>query len=540
MEKTTTSITPGFDRGQTVKDIFGLQQPYLNKIETAEKNVIAADADLLRATEEQKRNLAKERTAVQQTAAAQEKTANEEYKRQKAAEPIPAFVPTKDSAEDLAKLFSFIGVAGTLVGRGAGKQSAMGAMSAMTGMMEGWQKGRMDLYNQEKTKFDKDFSRVQKIHQDLAKELDTAVRTIATNRDLGLKIAEEAALNAGSDVLLAKIRKGELIGARDMAVRTADAFKESMKQTQAREDKFITAQAQIAAARERAAGGGATGAGWKTYETKDGKIIRYNSRTNQIEGGDISELVGSKPIGASQKTSGGAANDRYAFNITESFAQAATDLLNVSQMPGNTVLGVFAGMTGQTGDTLIKSLQNALARQVTNEDSRLMQQIVAGLDQNMARALGGGYATSTSKGLIQAYKEQVAQVGDSPLAQAMFLSRMKQELEILAKAFKSHPGAREGYVSDMKEYVSELNKSIPFNVSDVIAANRGKKQTVTDKFSYLAQKPVSMRLPEEGEPVRQSRPAPAPAPAPAVKPVSTWTESDESRLRELENKLGTK
>jgi len=316
MAETTTSITPGFDRGQTVKDIFGLQTPYLEKIEKAGKDVIAADADLLRATEEQKRNLAKERTAVQRTAAEQEKTANEEYKRQKAAEPIPAFVPTKDSAEDLAKLFSFIGVAGTLVGRGAGKQSAMGAMSAMTGMMEGWQKGRMDLYNQEKTKFDKDFARVQKIHQDLAKELDTAVKTIATNRDLGLKIAEEAALNAGSDVLLAKIRKGELIGARDMAVKTADAFKESVKQSLAREDKFITAKAQVDAARERATGGGTSAAGWKLYQTRDGKIVRYNSRSNEIEGGNLSELVGATPVGTNP-TSAGAGNDRYAFNINE-------------------------------------------------------------------------------------------------------------------------------------------------------------------------------------------------------------------------------
>ena len=254
MEEKTTSITPGFDRGQTIKDIFGLQTPYLEKIEKSQQDVIKAEADVLRATEAQKTNLARERTSVQRTAAEQERTANEEYKRQKAAEPIPAFVPTKDSAEDLAKLFSFIGVAGTLVGRGAGKQSAMGAMSAMTGMMEGWQKGRMDLYNQEKTKFDKDFARVQKIHQDLAKELDTAVKTIATNRDLGLKIAEEAALNAGSDVLLAKIRKGEFIGARDMAVKTLEGFSKAVEQTLAREDKYIAGQAAERAAAARATG----------------------------------------------------------------------------------------------------------------------------------------------------------------------------------------------------------------------------------------------------------------------------------------------
>jgi len=254
MEEKTTSITPGFDRGQTIESIFGLQKPYLEEIGKAEKKVIEADANLLRATEEQKRNLAKERTAVEKRASEAQTTATAEYKRQKEAEPIPAFVPTRDSAEDLAKLFSFIGVAGTIVSRGAGKQAAMGAMSAMTGMMEGWQKGRMDLYNQEKTKFDKDFARVQKIHQDLAKELDTAVKTIATDRELGIRIAEEAALNAGSDVLFAKIQRGEFIGARDMAVRTVDAFKKSVEQSLAREDRYIAGQAAERAAAARATG----------------------------------------------------------------------------------------------------------------------------------------------------------------------------------------------------------------------------------------------------------------------------------------------
>lgn len=271
MEEKTTSITPGFDRGQTIESIFGLQKPYLEEIEKAEKKVIEADANLLRATEAQKTNLARERTSVQRTAAEQERIANEEYKRQKAAEPIPAFVPTRDSAEDLAKLFSFIGVAGTIVSRGAGKQAAMGAMSAMTGMMEGWQKGRMDLYNQEKTKFDKDFARVQKIHQDLAKELDTAVKTIATDRELGIRIAEEAALNAGSDVLLAKINRGEFIGARDMVVRTADAFKEVVKQSLVREDRFITAKAQVDAAQARA--GVVKPTKPDVWVTKEGKFV---------------------------------------------------------------------------------------------------------------------------------------------------------------------------------------------------------------------------------------------------------------------------
>jgi hypothetical protein len=192
-------------------------------------------------------------------------------------------------------------------------------------------------------------------------------------------------------------------------------------------------------------------------------------------------------------------------------------------------------MTGQSGDTILKSLSNNFARAVTKEDSRLMQQIVSGLDQNMARALGGGYANSSAKAIVNAYKEQVAQFGDSAAAQAMFLARMKQELEVLSKAFKNHPGANEGYVNDMKEYVDSLNQAIPFNVQQVIAANRGNQRTISQKFQSLSQQPSAIRLPQTGVPA-----APAATRPPAAQETG-WSNADEERLRELEEKArGTK
>lgn len=468
----------------------------------------------------------------------EQQTAQKEYKQLLEQNALPAFVPTKDSGMDLAKLMSSMAVMGTLMGRNGSGQSAINAMAAMKGMMTGWQEGRQDLYKKESDEFNKNYNRMLKIHGEFRQEMEDAIKLASTNKELSEAKAHEAAVKLGSPIVMHQVREGNFKAAiesvkamdkltADMQKNVAKLLSDAKKRETDLEVARIRAQGAVNVAQQRVVGSAAN-KGWKTYETKSGKIIRYNSETGDIEGGDFGELVGAKLLGATQKTSGGAANDRYAFNITESFSQAATDLLNISQMPGNTVLGVFAGMTGQTGDTLIKSLTNTFSRQLTKEDSRLMQQIVAGLDQNMARALGGGYATSTSKGLIQAYKEQVAQFGDSPLAQAMFLSRMKQELEILARAFEKHPGAKEGYVSDMKEYVSELNKSIPFNVSDVIAANRGQKQTVTDKFSYLAQKPVSMKLPEEGEPVKQFKPATAPAAT--SKPQGSGTKEDPIKL----------
>ena len=70
------------------------------------------------------------------------------------------FVPTKDTAQDIAGLFSLVNVIGMAMG-GGGKQSAQQAMYAMNGMLEGYQKGRGDLYKKEKESFDKNFKAMQ-------------------------------------------------------------------------------------------------------------------------------------------------------------------------------------------------------------------------------------------------------------------------------------------------------------------------------------------------------------------------------------------
>ena len=63
------------------------------------------------------------------------------------------FIPTQDNAQDLAGLFSLVSVIGMAMGRG-GKGDAVQAMNAMNGMLEGYQKGRGDLYKKEKDTFE--------------------------------------------------------------------------------------------------------------------------------------------------------------------------------------------------------------------------------------------------------------------------------------------------------------------------------------------------------------------------------------------------
>jgi hypothetical protein len=176
---------------------------------------------------------------------------------------------------------------------------------------------------------------------------------------------------------------------------------------------------------------------------------------------------------------GGGLNARFAFNISEAAQQAGQDLLNITQMPKGTVLGTFSDMTGLGGDSMSKALRNTFTRKITSQEARQFQILVSGFENNMSRALGGGYANSGAKGAVEAYKQQVARAGDEPMAMATFLARSKQELEILNRQFKTHPGANEGEITQLDEMMAQINKSVPFSVQDVLKATGKGRDTVS-------------------------------------------------------------
>lgn len=123
-----------------------------------------------------------------------------------------AFIPTKTTAQDVATLFSLAGIVGMAIGAG-GKGSAFNVMSAMNGMMEGYQKGRVDLYKREKDIFEKNLKVLQGKVTLLQSELQEALQTYKTNRELGEQQAEIAFAKAGADIGAQALRKQGLVRA---------------------------------------------------------------------------------------------------------------------------------------------------------------------------------------------------------------------------------------------------------------------------------------------------------------------------------------
>jgi hypothetical protein len=115
-----------------------------------------------------------------------------------------AFVPTKETTQDLAGIFSLMSIVGMVVGKG----NAQLAMSSMNGMLEGYQKGRADLYKKEQVEFDKNFKAMQSKIATLEKELSEAMELKKLDREQG-ELQITMALAKADSPVLREMRKNQ-------------------------------------------------------------------------------------------------------------------------------------------------------------------------------------------------------------------------------------------------------------------------------------------------------------------------------------------
>ena len=150
-------------------------EPYLDKIGkgmSAEQD-IAIGKDIQLAESEAARNSLKAEAFKQEVKTIRESKEYNDYEKVINEISKQEFIPTKETAQDLAQLFTFVGLVGFGIGAG-GKGNAQAAMAAMTGMLEGHIQGNEDKYKREKDIFETNM----KTLKDKATYLDAKLKKI--------------------------------------------------------------------------------------------------------------------------------------------------------------------------------------------------------------------------------------------------------------------------------------------------------------------------------------------------------------------------
>lgn len=190
--------------GEAAKTLTGMQQypVYIKPFQEALQQSSEARGELAGL----EKGMQTERTAARETARA---GVEERFAKQVAEAPQKEllagvsekmetpFVPTKETAGDMAQLFALVNIAGFALGAG-GKRNSQAALAGMNGMLEGYQKGRMDLYKREKDLFDTNLKQLKMRYDTLDRQLKDALETYKTDKEAGLRQADMAYAQAGA------------------------------------------------------------------------------------------------------------------------------------------------------------------------------------------------------------------------------------------------------------------------------------------------------------------------------------------------------
>jgi hypothetical protein len=343
----------------------GIQQPYMQRKAELQPQIAKAEGDIAKATQAQSQVLATGKQKAQEDLFKAEKQAKEDYQKKLEVEPLPAFIPTKDTANDIAGLFSVISVIGMVVG-GGGKMAGQRAMGAMDGMLKGYRQGRMDLYKQQRNEFDANFKTMIQKHQEFRKEMEDAVKLASTNKEAGMAAAELAASKAGSDIVKAQLRKGDLMGAYKLVDESQKGAESALKMEQkARQDELAEkARKEEAAQRER----------------------QHKERMAQTERLAVAKA---EAKGLKQIQPRSATNERYANSVYRSSNEVLLSMELIEQIGLTTGGGALGGVVGK--GTIPSEVQRQIGQYFTQEQQRNYNTAMSGVALEMAYVLNGGY-----------------------------------------------------------------------------------------------------------------------------------------------------
>lgn len=380
-----------------------------------------------------------------------------------------AFVPTQDTAQNLAVLFSLISVVGMVVG----KDNSQLAMSAMNGMLEGYQKGRADLYKKEKDIFDKNFKAMQTKITTLEKELTEA---------MDVKKYDAQAREQRITVALARAENPPLLKALKDKVGNV-AVLNAVRGVRKDVDTLVNLQNNLQSKADARADAAAARAQQERIARENRLAADERARLAREQNKQLAELRASQPGRQGQNAL------TFASRVYGNIENATNDLVNLTNLPAVAESPIFAGMIGADRDTVLRNITAFAARKVTDKDQRAFEQIANSLDAALARLEAQGLANGSTRAAIASFSAIKPREGDDAINMAIYLARVKQEIETGIKVHAEMPGATPGQKQNNLKNIERINRTVPFSVEDTLNVLKANRKPLGKKMEQLLTQP---------------------------------------------------
>jgi len=161
----------------------------------------------------------------------------------------PHLEPTKENFQDFATMFSVLSALTFAVG-GKGRGAGMSAMSALNGALDGYNKGRKDVFDRNMKEFEKQMQSYKNLSEETYRKLKMSLDAGGLSTEAGRALAKEVELT-DQGVAAAQLRAGNTKAAlqnAEMAVKQAEKLellyeKAKDKQQKASQQQFILQRA---------------------------------------------------------------------------------------------------------------------------------------------------------------------------------------------------------------------------------------------------------------------------------------------------------
>jgi hypothetical protein len=219
----------------------------------------------------------------------------------------------------------------------------------------------------------------------------------------------------------------------------------------------------------------------------NGKMYSFNPETNEFSPVAL-------PAGVESVSKPGARAGQnaltFASRVYGNIENSAQDSKNIISLPATAQLPVLSGLLNVEKDTALKSIESMAARTITSPENRAFQQVSDQLGAALSRMEAQGLASGATKANVASFNSLRPAAGDNAVNMAIYLARVKQEIETGIKVLDKMPGATTEQKEAVKVILQDLNTFVPYSVQDALDVLKKNKKQLGDKMTQLVSQPT--------------------------------------------------
>lgn len=377
---------------------------------------------------------------------------------------IGPFRPSHDTLGGVGALYMMAGMLGAFLGGKGTAAAGVQAQAALTGMLEGWNKGDLQQVAEQKAVYDENASylrdkssRIREMYREYKDDaLKLGIPTAEGKLRQKLLIEAEADVNA---------KRVELAGATAGAKQAEDIF----KLAEAMEQKRL----QIADMHAR------------QEEAFQQRVILEQMRE-----------------GASQQGGRAMQQKFMAQRAINGLGGVASAVESLRELPAGTTTGFLPNL--MTKDGMYNFIRNDLGRKLTKPEADMMNTLFTGIGRNLATIESSGTATGLQRLAEQMQSGVYIQAGvDDPYKVALKLADIRRiATENIRPAIDSGLlGEQQAKTADA--LVKRIEKAVPYTTLDVVRAYGdavGAPKTIIDRtLEVIERSSHKATQPKEGD-----------------------------------------